>query len=111
MKLFAKILFVTSLLAHTALAQTAGKVTDTADQPIKTARVLVRSSISEQLPRVRADRSSLGQALLNLLASAIDQTPIGGSVILSAQAEEDGGESLEAQRAPLDFRAFCIWTP
>ncbi len=55
------------------------------------ARVLVRSAFSEQLPRVRADRTSLGQALLNLLASAIDQTPVGGSVILSAQLEEDGG--------------------
>jgi PAS domain-containing protein len=61
------------------------------------ARVLVRSSISEQLPRIRADRSSLGQALLNLLASAIDQTPIGGSVILSAQAEEDGGISIHVR--------------
>jgi PAS domain-containing protein len=61
------------------------------------ARVLVRSSISEQLPRIRADRSSLGQALLNLLASAIDQTPIGGSVILSAQAEEDGGIAIHVR--------------
>jgi PAS domain-containing protein len=54
------------------------------------ARVLVRSAISEQLPRIHADRASLGQALLNLLASAIDQTPVGGSVILSAQHDEDG---------------------
>src|SRR5690606_16721979 len=54
------------------------------------ARVLVRSAISERLPRIRADRASLGQAVLNLLASAIDQTPAGGSVILSAQIEEDG---------------------
>ncbi|HZY67353.1 MAG TPA: PAS domain-containing protein, partial [Devosia sp.] len=61
------------------------------------ARVLVRSGISEQLPRIRADRASLGQALLNLLASAIDQTPIGGSVILSAQAEEDGGISIHVR--------------
>ena len=53
------------------------------------ARVLVRSAISEALPRVHADRASLGQALLNLLASAIDQTPIGSSVILSAQTDED----------------------
>jgi PAS domain-containing protein len=61
------------------------------------ARVLVRSSISDQLPRIRADRSSLGQALLNLLASAIDQTPIGGSVILSAQAEEDGAIAIHVR--------------
>jgi signal transduction histidine kinase len=54
------------------------------------ARVLVRSGISERLPRIRADRPSLGQAVLNLLASAIDQTPAGGSVILSAQIEENG---------------------
>ena len=61
------------------------------------ARVLVRSAISEQLPRIRADRTSLGQALLNLLASAIDQTPVGGSVILSAQREEDGGISIHVR--------------
>ena len=54
------------------------------------AHVLVRSAISERLPHIRADRASLGQAVLNLLASAIDQTPAGGSVILSAQVEEDG---------------------
>jgi signal transduction histidine kinase len=61
------------------------------------ARVLVRSSISERLPRIRADRSSLGQALLNLLASAIDQTPIGGSVILSAQTEDDGSIAIHVR--------------
>jgi signal transduction histidine kinase len=61
------------------------------------ARVLVRSAISEQLPRVHADRASLGQALLNLLASAIDQTPIGGSVILSAQRSEDGGIAVHVR--------------
>jgi len=54
------------------------------------ARVLVRSAVSEQLPRITADRASLTQAVLNLLASAIDQTPVGGSVILSAQREGDG---------------------
>jgi signal transduction histidine kinase len=61
------------------------------------ARVLVRSAISEKLPRIRADRASLGQALLNLLASAIDQTPIGGSVILSAQAQDDGGIAIHVR--------------
>jgi PAS domain-containing protein len=61
------------------------------------ARVLVRSAISERLPRIRADRASLGQALLNLLASAIDQTPIGGSVILSAQAGEDGSIAIHVR--------------
>ena len=54
------------------------------------ARVLVRSAVSERLPRITADRASLTQGILNLLASAIDQTPPGGSVILSAQREDDG---------------------
>lgn len=53
-------------------------------------RVLVRNAVSEHLPRIIADRASLTQAVLNLLASAIEQTPAGGSVILSAQAEDDG---------------------
>lgn len=61
------------------------------------ARVLVRSAISQQLPRIHADRASLGQALLNLLASAIDQTPVGGSVILSAQGEDDGGVAIHVR--------------
>ena len=43
-----------------------------------------------RLPAVTADRASLTQAILNLLASAIDQTPAGGTVILSAQREDDG---------------------
>ena len=54
------------------------------------ARVLVRSAVSESLPRITADAASLTQAILNLLASAIDQTPVGGSVILSAQQEDEG---------------------
>lgn len=61
------------------------------------ARVLVRSAISERLPRIRADRASLGQAILNLLASAIDQTPAGASVILSAQLEDDGSISVNVR--------------
>jgi signal transduction histidine kinase/PAS domain-containing protein len=58
------------------------------------ARVLVRSAVSERLPRIRADRASLGQAVLNLLSSAIGQTPPGGSVILSAQQQDDGAVAV-----------------
>jgi signal transduction histidine kinase len=60
-------------------------------------RVLVRSAVSEHLPRIRADRASLAQAVLNLLASAIDQTPAGGSVVLSAQREDDGSISVSVR--------------
>jgi signal transduction histidine kinase len=55
------------------------------------ARVLVRSAISERLPRIRADRASLAQAILNLLASAIGETVQDGSVVLSAQTDDEGG--------------------
>lgn len=61
------------------------------------ARVLVRSGVSQRLPRIVADRASLGQAVLNLLASAIDQTPVGGSVVLSAQTEDDGAISIHVR--------------
>jgi K+-sensing histidine kinase KdpD len=61
------------------------------------ARVLVRSAIAERLPAIRADRASLEQALLNLLASAIDQTPIGGSVVVSAQLQEDSAVAVHVR--------------
>jgi signal transduction histidine kinase len=61
------------------------------------ARVIVRNAISENLPRITADRASLAQAVLNLLASAIDQTPSGGAVVISAQREDDGGIAVHVR--------------
>lgn len=61
------------------------------------ARVLVRSAISERLPRIRADRASLSQAVLNLLASAIDQTAQDGSVVISAQVNDEGGIAVNVR--------------
>ena len=61
------------------------------------ARVIVRNAISESLPRITADRASLAQAVLNLLASAIDQTPTGGAVVISAQREDDGGIAVHVR--------------
>lgn len=58
------------------------------DQAIRH-QVFVRSAIPESLPFILADRASLRQALLNLLVSAIAQSPSGGKVILSAQVEDD----------------------
>ncbi|KKB08699.1 sensor histidine kinase [Devosia chinhatensis] len=60
-------------------------------------RVIVRNAISEALPRVTADRASLAQAVLNLLASAIDQTPMGGTVIISAQRLDDGAIAIHVR--------------
>lgn len=61
------------------------------------ARVIVRNAISETLPRVTADRASLEQAVLNLLASAIDQSPTGGAVVISAKLEDDGAISVHVR--------------
>lgn len=52
-------------------------------------QVFIRSAIPEELPFILADRASLRQAILNLLVSAIAQSPSGGKVILSAQVEDD----------------------
>jgi signal transduction histidine kinase len=61
------------------------------------ARVILRNAISESLPRVTADRASLEQAVLNLLASAIDQSPTGGAVVISAKLEDDGAISVHVR--------------
>lgn len=66
-------------------------------QQANNARVIVRNAISERLPRITADRASLAQAVLNLLASAIDQTPTGGAVVISAQHEDDGSIAVHVR--------------
>ena len=60
-------------------------------------RIIVRNAISETLPRVTADRASLTQAVLNLLASAIDQSPVGSTVVISAQLLDDGGIAIHVR--------------
>ncbi len=75
-------------------------------QQASSARVFVRSGISERLPRITADRASLAQAVLNLLASAIDQTPAGGTVVISAQHEDNGGIGIhirDGSDTPVDM--------
>lgn len=62
-----------------------------------TGRIIVRNAISETLPRVTADRASLAQAVLNLLASAIDQSPVGSTVVISAQLLDDGGIAIHVR--------------
>ncbi|MCF6343800.1 MAG: HAMP domain-containing histidine kinase [Devosiaceae bacterium] len=52
-------------------------------------RVLIRSAISLKLPKIIADRKTLEQAILHLLANAIEQTPVGGQIIVSANCEID----------------------
>ncbi|MCS6761881.1 MAG: HAMP domain-containing histidine kinase [Candidatus Devosia symbiotica] len=66
------------------------------------ARVFVRNAISETLPQLTADRASLEQAVLNLLASAIDQSPNGGAVVISAQHEDGGGIAVHVRDSSLN---------
>ena len=70
------------------------------------ARVIVRNAISEHLPRITADRASLAQAVLNLLASAIDQSPSGGAVVISAQRTDGDGIAIhvrDSSNTPVDM--------
>jgi len=60
-------------------------------------RIILRNAISETLPRVTADRASLTQAVLNLLASAIDQSPVGSTVVISAQRLDDDGIAIHVR--------------
>lgn len=57
-------------------------------------RVLIRSAISLKLPKIMADRKTLEQAILNLLANAIEQTPVGSQIIVSANCEADGSINI-----------------
>lgn len=79
---------LTSLL-HTCV----GKIRTQAGR----ARVFVRSSIPDDLPNIHADAPSLAQAILNLLASAINQAGAGGHVVFSAQQEDDGSVEIHVR--------------
>ena len=53
-------------------------------------RVIIRSSLPDDLPAVVADERALRQILLNLLSNAIKYTPPGGQVILSVVLDDEG---------------------
>lgn len=58
------------------------------------ARVILRTNLPEDLPRIVADGTSLRQILLNILSNAIKFTGEGGQVILSSSLERDGSLTL-----------------
>ena len=57
-------------------------------------RVIIRSSVSEGLPTLLADKRNLHQILLNLLSNAVKFTKPGGQVIVTANLDEDGAIQL-----------------
>ena len=57
-------------------------------------RVIVRTSLSPSVPDVIADRRSIKQIAINLLANAIRFTEAGGQVVVSTAYDADGSVSL-----------------
>jgi PAS domain S-box-containing protein len=53
-------------------------------------RVIIRSSLSPDLPEVVADHRSVRQIALNILSNAVRFTPAGGQVIVSTAQETSG---------------------
>jgi signal transduction histidine kinase len=53
-------------------------------------RIIIRTSLSSDVPNVVADMRSLRQILLNVLSNAIKFTQPGGQVIVSTALEENG---------------------
>ena len=74
----------------------------------------VRVSVDAHGATAHSPREPLAQALLNLLLNAIDHTPAGGAVTLSARTVDDGGTTIavrdEGPGVPADQRER-IWEP
>lgn len=60
-------------------------------------RVIVRTSLSPDLPEVVADERSMRQIMLNLLSNAIRFTPAGGQIIVSTVYEPSGDVALKVR--------------
>jgi signal transduction histidine kinase len=54
-----------------------------------TKRIRLRSSLPADLPHIQADEDRITQVLVNLVANAIQYTPEGGDVTISAARHED----------------------
>jgi len=53
-------------------------------------RIIIRTSLSTEVPNVVADHRSIRQILLNLLSNSVKFTRAGGQVIVSTGLEESG---------------------
>ncbi len=76
--------------------------------------VRLAAELPEHLPAVQADEARIGQVLLNLLGNALQYTPPGGQVLISAQQHgaeihitvTDTGIGISAEHLPLIFARF-----
>ena len=69
------------------------------------ARVLMRKSFPENLPRIVADQKSIRQVMSNLLSNAIKYTDPGGQVIVSAQVTATGALTLRLKDTGIGMNA------
>ncbi len=70
-------------------------------------RVIIRCSLAQGLPAVRADRESLSQIVANLLDNSVRLTQPGGQVIVSTRPLDDGGVAVRVRDgARLDAAAL-----
>ena len=60
-------------------------------------RIIIRTSLDENLPNVVADARSIRQIALNLLSNAVKFTNSGGQVIISTALEENGEVSVRVR--------------
>jgi signal transduction histidine kinase len=76
--------------------------------------VALETDVPAGLPPVRADEDRIGQVLLNLVGNALQYTPAGGQVWVSARRQEaevqisvaDSGVGIAAEHLPLIFTRF-----
>ena len=89
------------LLRRTLLEEENIKVAATVEATVRLIRerasqagVRLEFDIPDNLPRLRADKKMVKRILLNLLSNAVKFTPAGGSIRLTARADEGGGFDL-----------------
>lgn len=74
------------------------------------ARVIIRTSLADDLPRVVADAKTIRQIALNLLSNSIKFTAEGGQVIVSAVLEKDGDLVLRVRDTGIGMNDVDIAT-